>query len=235
MTSVSGAITVILCFSLASSAFAQSIKFNGETYDLVERGAIIPDELWKFRDGQAKILFVCWENPQSDFAGDMDAVRLAVKSSWQSHSKLQFLGWGKCAENSPGIRILVKDDASEGPGVGLDFGRKIDGVKNGMILNFTFKNWLPACEEGAKSVWITRIAVHEFGHAIGFHHEQDRNDAIGKDMAGRDCKKKKTGPNPDWHVTTYDAKSIMNYCYCEGTANLSALDIVSVQALYGSP
>jgi hypothetical protein len=45
----------------------------------------------------------------------MEIVRDAVKASWQAHSKLQFLGWGKCVDSSPGIRILIKDDADEGP------------------------------------------------------------------------------------------------------------------------
>ena len=79
------------------------------------------------------------------------------------------------------------------------------------------------------------ILTHELGHSLGFRHEQDRDDTIGKDTNGEACKNLKTGPNPDWHLTTYDAKSIMNYCFCEASSDLSEFDVLSVQALYGRP
>jgi hypothetical protein len=218
---------------MTSTAVAQqntySIEFNGETIDLVERGAVDADAVWKFEEGKPKIIFVCWENPANSFAKEMEIVRDAVKASWQAHSKLQFLGWGKCVDRSPGIRILIKDDAGEGPRV-RDFGRKISDLKNGMILNFAFSNWIPGCQEGPKDTWIARIAVHEFGHAIGFRHEQDRDDTVGDQ-----CRKLKTGPNPDLILTKYDPKSIMNYCWCEPNSNLSELDKVALQKLYDRP
>jgi hypothetical protein len=72
--------------------------------------------------------------------------------------------------------------------------------------------------------------VHEFGHAIGFRHEQDRDDTVGDQ-----CRKLKTGPNPDLILTKYDPKSIMNYCWCEPNSNLSELDKVALQKLYDRP
>jgi len=225
--------SIFFAFLFAPFASAQqstfSIDFNGKVFDLVERGAVDSDAVWKFEDGKPKLLFVCWENPESSSTEEMDIVQRAVSASWQASSKLQFIGWGKCAETSPGIRILITDDAANGPRV-QDFGRKLNKRKNGMILNFTFKNWIPACQEGPKEVWIARIAVHEFGHAIGFRHEQDRDDTVGAE-----CKKLKTGPNPDLVLTPYDPKSIMNYCWCEANSNLSNFDKLAVQKLYGEP
>jgi hypothetical protein len=231
MRSISSYLSVMVMLALSSTVSAQdeqySVSINGEAFDLVRRGAVDPDAVWKFDQQATKVIFVCWENPTPAFANEMKLVQRAVEVSWQSMSELRFLGWGNCVESSMGIRILVKDDAADGPRV-RDFGRKIDGLKSGMILNFTFKNWMPACQEGTVDTWISRIAVHEFGHAIGFRHEQDRDDTVGEQ-----CKKLKTGPNPQLILTPYDPMSIMNYCWCEGNSNLSKFDTVAVQKLYG--
>jgi hypothetical protein len=44
-----------------------------------------------------------------------------------------------------------------------------------MVLNFTFNNWSPIMKNRRKD-YIIAIAVHEFGHAIGFSHEHNRKD-----------------------------------------------------------
>src|SRR3954447_45702 len=148
MRSILSPLFTMVILTIPAAAWAQdpqwSININGETVNLVERGAVNPDAVWGF-DPQAKekIIFVCWENPTPAFAKQMEVVQRAVEASWQANSALRFLGWGTCADSSKGIRIVIKDDAADGPRV-RDFGRKIDGLRNGMILNFTFRRWTPA-------------------------------------------------------------------------------------------
>jgi hypothetical protein len=229
MRSILPSFFTMIILLLSGTAWAQdaSVTINGETFDLVQRGAVDPDAVWKFDSQATKIIFVCWENSTPAFSAEMEVVQRAVEASWQANSTLQFLGWGTCADSSKGIRIVIKDDAADGPRV-RNFGRKIDGLRNGMVLNFTFRRWIPACQDGSVDTWISRIAVHEFGHAIAFRHEQDRDDTVGEE-----CKKLKTGPNPQLILTPYDPTSIMNYCWCEANSNLSKFDIGAVKQLYG--
>ncbi|QRK06877.1 VCBS repeat-containing protein [Archangium violaceum] len=165
---------------------------------------------------------VCWENPGAGSVADRDIVRLAVANTWEANSDVDFTGWGTCGSSSGGIRIRISDEGPHTKGLG----DSLDGVTNGMVLNFTFANWSPSCQQDRQGC-IRKIAVHEFGHALGFAHEQNRPDTPSW------CDQEQ-GSDGDIMIGSWDLSSVMNYCNPQWNGNgaLSGTDILGLRAYY---
>jgi hypothetical protein len=169
---------------------------------------------------------VCWENPSLYDNVQRQWVRDAVARTWEANSGVRFTGWGTCATTSSGVRINISD---VGPHVKA-LGNGLGGRAQGMVLNFTFANWSPSCANDRKFC-IDAIAVHEFGHALGYAHEQNRPDRPST------CTEPAQGSSGDWLIGPWDLSSVMNYCNpaWNGNGNLSATDIQGAKITYGVP
>jgi hypothetical protein len=165
---------------------------------------------------------VCWENGYG-YASEKDWVKDAIGGTWEAIGNLNFHGWGQCNNASQGIRIVVEDIRSHSL-----VGHGMDGERNGMSLNFTFNNFSKEACQSNKEYCIKSIAVHEFGHALGFIHEQDRPDSI--------CYEGRSLDDDAGELTPYDEDSVMNYCNRKwnNNGNLSSYDISGVRKIYGS-
>lgn len=184
---------------------------------------------------------VCWTNLDPNRATEHGWVQNAA-NRWRvaTNNQLTFTGWGLCNGVSPdGIKITV-DNSHPRSLVGIDS----RAANPSMWLNFFVTNPAPngfeTCRTGTESNrqnCIESIAAHEFGHALGFQHEQDST------LTPQTCLDQlgiKTTPQAWLGVLTltnqWDANSIMNYCNTVWNNNgqLSRLDQMAVKTWYGN-
>jgi Repeat of unknown function (DUF5648) len=178
--------------------------------------AALKSTLWEI-----KSIPVCWENPSPADVTERLWVQNGVSATWERYSDIRFTGWGKCGQNSSGIRILI---ANEWPRV-KELGNRLNAKENGMVLNFDWDGCVDKSNPASRQFCATVIGVHEFGHALGFSHEQNRED----------CKcNKDQGTDGDFYGTPCDINSIMNYCnpVYNNNGQLSTYDIIGLHVMY---
>ena len=209
-------LVLLFCFSSVGCVDPSDPIIDSQSSDIYVKSSSV----W-----QTTSVPVCWDNPDEANRTERGWVRDAIAGSWERVSGITFTGWGTCAANAGGIRIRIAD---EWPSVS-HLGSELDGLEGGMILNFTFQSWEPDFCGSQREYCIRVIAVHEFGHALGFAHEQNKPDTPDW------CKDQAQGEDGDLAIGPWDLDSVMNYCNpsWSGDGDLSAIDIHGAATVYG--
>lgn len=110
---------------------------------------------------------------------------------------------------------------------------RLGGVEGEGTMNIQISRDVTGYAPGGWRTWTqnqTRAtATHEFGHAMGLQHEQERNDA----PACNDQRGTLANDGNNVFVGAYDPASIMNYCKNgSNVASLTAGDIAGLRYLY---
>lgn len=191
---------------------------------------------------------VCWINPSEGDRQGRELTQQAVRSTWEVHAPVRFVGWTRCQQGSTGeVRIRI---SGEGPRSYV--GRSAAGRETSMWLNFSFNSWSTDCRNRQGQInWnncVHSIAVHEFGHLLGYLHEHDRLfHGVAFHMLPADQLQRQIGACRRLNVTgpsrvpvsrpllsSYDPSSVMNYCFniYDHQVRLSPLDVAAIQTAY---
>jgi hypothetical protein len=219
-----------LCFSLVACAEFRVVQtpIAPENEGVSLKGYYHGDHVrWPSLD-----ISVCWENLDETDPDDRELVRRAIDESWGAAVPFNFHGWSQCLTNSTGIRILNVDRRAQSY-----VGTHIDGRPNGMWLNFFYERWNTVCNNSLqlRQACIRSTAIHEFGHALGLRHEQERPDTPDA-LEGYNCVSEVVPETDSGYMMLggWDLHSIMNYCRPSYFAPLSIGDIKTIQTIYSS-
>jgi hypothetical protein len=149
-----------------------------------------------------------FERRKNEFIG-------AINTTWQAAGVLDLVPRATCGTGMLVVRYNRDTPTGGYAGIGRNGGLSIGIQMDSEFLGSTY-TW------GA-GTYHTFVAAHEFGHILGFRHEQDRTDST--------CHESQDFSGTGIALTGYDASSVMNYCARQVTG-LTSLDKQGYERAY---
>jgi len=163
-----------------------------------------------------------------------EMVRTAAEDTWMRAANIEFFGWGDCPasggfhEDAALTRqILIQFSHGVPMGPPVDVSGVGKSSRGPTVIQY---NW-PALRAGTDRFNL----IHEFGHALGFSHEDVRHNWVGPRCGtdtDEDPNQKGTPLNPG---SAPDLASVMNYCPKASSPDgaLSPGDVMGLRRAYG--
>jgi hypothetical protein len=234
MRDLFSAIAVILATALPHHALAQVDPVTGTSTSALTADASRP--FWT----QTRLIPMCWHMLQFPTNAERDAAKVfvmtTIKEGWIDLIDLN-ITWTDCPTSGDAkhVRVLLRSgDPSENgttllPGTqtlstAADRLRTPPNDPPGLLMGFR-GSWN---NSDADRTAFKSLILHEFGHVLGFGHEQDRpdQDPALSCYTGGFAGTALIGPP--------DSASIMGWSYCnEALGYLSVADIRGVREVYG--
>ena len=217
----------VCAFALAMLAFTEAHGQNSDEHIGTSQQKLAIDKSVKLWTSPGHIVPVCWATP--GFDREKRIVRQAVMDTWEYYANINF-SWSNCPPKGDEKLVRVGIAAvNSGAGGSAALGMNaLTTAADPPAVNFGFSGDGKADEQR-----VEYVGVHEFGHILGFVHEQDLPG--NPPEAPAHCKTIGLDPNGA-PKTPYDPNSVMNYCNADGNnqGRLTDFDILGVRDTYGA-
>jgi hypothetical protein len=215
----------------AGCANSTSERFEQVDFDSLEEQLSAFGGVNFFDTGE--VIGVCFLG--NGLTSQKEVFKKAVFRTWQFAADIRINWIDECpADDTPLVRVGLKSDReSTDVQDGWASGVGESALKDGDVRITAFTgdpfNEKPSIKlylrsDGSGVSRLEYLAVHEFGHTLGFQHEQDHPNADTCD-----------GSPSGTALTDYDADSIMNYCGSHGNSAgvMTERDLQGAQSVYG--